>query len=407
MRILFIHASWDESPEYKVHRILAEHADSDAVDCLMVWQDSTHDRARNHPARLARANRNIFWDFGRNMSLTPKPSRARRAAMMLWRLPASVWFLWRTIQRFNPDLIYTSQQRYDLFLVRLLQPLIRRPHLIHLHYTVGPWLGRSAYRTVLKHRHLLACSDFVRQGAIEAGVPPQHVDTIHNPADVERFMIAADRRAIQAEFGWGESTPVVVAVGRLDPSKGHMLLLEAFAQVVHCMPEARLLICGQTTMRGDYDEILRKRAANLGLSRAVIFTGMRSDIPSIYLAADIFCLPAEDEPFGLVFVEAMVARLPVVACRSGGVPEVVVDRETGFLSEVGDAEGLAGILLSLLGDGELRRRMGEAARNRALTTFAPATIAAQWTSLLRQRFHALSGQEGDASHAIQSLTTGR
>jgi hypothetical protein len=94
----------------------------------MVWQDTAHDRARNHPDRLERANRNIFWDFGRNMSLTSKPSRAHRAAMMLWRLPASLWFLWRTVQWFSLDLIYTSQQRHDLFLVRLLQPLIRKAH---------------------------------------------------------------------------------------------------------------------------------------------------------------------------------------------------------------------------------------------------------------------------------------
>jgi glycosyltransferase involved in cell wall biosynthesis len=268
-------------------------------------------------------------------------------------------------------------------------------------------LGRSAYRTVLKHRHLLACSDFIRQDAIEAGVPPQHIDTIHNPADVERFMIAEDRRAVRAEFGWGESTPVVVAAGRLDPSKGHMLLLEAFARVVHRMPGARLLICGQTSMRGGYDLALRERAANLGLSRAVVFAGVRSDLPKLFGAADVFCMPAENEPFGLVFLEAMVARLPAVACRSGGVPEIVVDRETGLLSELGDVEGLAGNLLSLLGDGELRRRMGEAGRERALTTFAPATIAAKWTSLLRQQFHALSRQEGDASHAMRSMTPGR
>jgi len=189
-----------------------------------------------------------------------------------------------------------------------------------------------------------------------------------------------------------------VAAGRLDPSKGHMLLLEAFAKVHRELPEARLLICGTTTTRNGYDVLIEQRALELGLGRCVIFAGKRSDLPSVFAGADVFCLPTENEPFGLVFVEAMVAGLPVAACRSGGVPEIVLDQETGLLSELGDASNLASNLLRLLRDRELAMEMGAAGRQRALTIFAPDILAAKWTELLFQRWAAMRKRSGRAMY---------
>ncbi len=394
MRILFVHASGHECEEYKIHRILAEHADQAKLDCYFVWQDCTRDRYMNRPANLARTNRNFFWDFGRDLSLSPKPSKCRRALMMLWRLPGSLLFLWRVTRQIQPDMIYTSQQSYELWLVWMLRRFLHIPHLIHIHYTVGPWLGNVVYRIILRTPHLLACSEFIRQWTIRAGVPPEHIDTLFNPADIERFDVPRDRGSIRAEFGWCPETPVVVAAGRLDPSKRHMLLLEAFAKVHHELPEARLVSCGTTTTRNGYDALIKQKAVELELDSCVIFAGKRKDLPTLFGGADLFCLPTENEPFGLVFVEAMVARLPAVACRSGAVPEIVLDQETGLLSELGEASSLATNVLRLLRDRELALKMGAAGRQRALSTFAPEILAEKWTELLFQRWEAMRKRSG-------------
>lgn len=288
MRILFIHASWTLTPEYTIHRILAEHADPDKLDCYFIWQDPTYDRATNQPVQLSRPNRNFYWHFGRNMWITPKPSKTRRAWMMLWRLPGSLIFLAKKIKEIKPDLIYTSQQSFEIQFVRFLRRFFPIPYLIHINYPVGRWLGKATLRTILEAPHLLACSKFIEQGVIEAGVLPSNIDVVYNPTD--------------------------------------------------------------------------------------------------FAGANLFCLPTENEAFGLVFVEAMVSGLPVAACSSGAVPEIVKHQETGLLSEPGDSVGLASNILTLLRDRELAKQMGAAGRKRALTEFAPANVAARWTEILYQRF---------------------
>jgi glycosyltransferase involved in cell wall biosynthesis len=143
------------------------------------------------------------------------------------------------------------------------------------------------------------------------------------------------------------------------------------------------LVCGVTTQPG-YDAVLERRVEDLGLRDRVVFAGNRTDMPRIYAAADVFCLPTENEAFGMVFVEAMAAALPVVALDSGGVPEIVVDGETGLLSAPGDAPALARNLLAVLLDPPLAAELGAAGKRRALTRFSPQRAAADWTALLER-----------------------
>jgi glycosyltransferase involved in cell wall biosynthesis len=386
-RILFIHANREESPEYNVHRTLAEYVNPHQVDCYFVWQDHTHDHSKNRPAQLHQPGHNFFYDFGRNLSLVPKPGRLHRGAMMLRRLPGALVFLKKKVQQIKPDIIYTSQQNYDIQLARFLCIIFRIPHVIHIHYPIDPSLGRGALRAILKTPRLLAVSEFVRQGVIGAGVPPQHIDVVLNAADLKRFDNPKDRHTLRTERGWPLETPLVVAAGRLDPSKGHLRLFDAFAKVHEQMPETRLLICGSSTTRYNYDLLLRNRVAELQLEDYVTFAGQRDDMPTIFAGADVFCLPTEDEAFGLVFLEAMIAAVPVVACSSGGVPEVVKDQATGLLSRLGDANELAANLLKLLRDQQLAQQLGMGGKERAHSVFAPDKIAAEWSELLKQMLH--------------------
>ncbi len=388
MRVLFLHAAIEASAEYRVHKTLADHVDAQKVETYFICQSSTHS-LHNTGSGHIQNNRDLLYDFGRDQSLVPRPSQIRRATMMWQQLPGAVRMLLTQVKRLRPDVIYTSQQKYDIQLARMVCAMHQVPHIIHVHYPIGPWLGKDVLRTIQKTPRIIAVSEFIRQTALLRGVPGDHVKTLLNAAPTTQFEHIIDDRTLRAEFNWADTTPLVVAAGRLDPSKGHLLLFDAFAQVVRQMPTARLLVCGSSTTRDNWSDLLRKRVADLKLNAFVTFAGSRSDIPRVLRNADVFCLPTELDACPLVFLETMAAGIPAVACYSGGVPELVVDQLTGLLSTPGDATELANNLLLLLNDRNMASRFGHAAKQRASDKFAPAHVAARWLEIVQNMLPAL------------------
>ena len=121
----------------------------------------------------------------------------------------------------------------------------------------------------------------------------------------------------------------------------------------------------------------------LGLQQQVIFTPFRTDVPAVMAAFDVFAMPSWDEPFGMVFVEAMAMKRPVVAWAVGGALEVIADGETRYVPERGDVDALARSLLQLIRDPDLRRRIGEAGRRRAEQQFSPQRMCADMVEVYR------------------------
>ena len=166
------------------------------------------------------------------------------------------------------------------------------------------------------------------------------------------------------EYGLPIGSPLVGIVARLEPEKGHATLLDAWPLVIAHVPQARLLIVGEGTLR----EALETQAEVLGLlgepcegdhcvgtrharpGAKVVFTGRRDDVPSVTAALDVAVLPSYREAFGLAILEAMALSRPVVATNVGGIPEMVVDGVTGLLVPPHDPEALAGALTRLLTD---------------------------------------------------------
>ena len=173
----------------------------------------------------------------------------------------------------------------------------------------------------------------------------------------------------------------VLAVGRLSHYKGFDVLLDALANA----PHVRVLLVGE----GEGASSLRARAAERGVASRIRFAGGLDEatLLAAYASADLFALPSlnRGEAFGMVLLEAMRARLPVVASAipGSGVGEVVVDGETGFLVEPGDADALADALAKL-DDAALRTRLGEAGRTRFERRFTLERSAAQWLALYRE-----------------------
>ena len=196
---------------------------------------------------------------------------------------------------------------------------------------------------------------------------------IRNAVDVS----AARRARHEAEI------PLIVSVGRLKPPKDFPTLVRALAALEP--GSFRSLIIGDGPRRAELLSEIKRH----GLEQTVELVGERDDIAELLSTADIFVLSSASEGMPISIIEAMAAELPVVATAVGGIPELIVDGETGFLVPARDSSALAHALGCLVADPALRRRQGKAARARAerefdLPAFRRAHIAL-YSSLLSAR----------------------
>ncbi|RYJ26620.1 glycosyl transferase, group 1 [Streptomyces sp. L-9-10] len=188
--------------------------------------------------------------------------------------------------------------------------------------------------------------------------------------DEKTFHPGSGGQAVRERLGLADR-PVVVCVSRLVPRKGQDTLILALPAILARVPDAVLLIVGG----GPYEGALRKLAADTGVAGSVRFTGAVpwSELPAHFGAGDVFAMPCRTrrggldvEGLGIVYLEASATGLPVIAGDSGGAPDAVLEGETGWVvrggpQEVASAE-TAERVVALLGDEELRRRMGERGR---------------------------------------------
>jgi glycosyltransferase involved in cell wall biosynthesis len=162
--------------------------------------------------------------------------------------------------------------------------------------------------------------------------------------------------------------------------KGFAYLLEAFARLAPDFPQATLLLVGD----GPDRSILEQQAARYRLSRRVTFMGEQTDVPSLLAAMDILALPSLHEGMPNVVLEAMAAGLPVVASHTGGVPEVVVHGETGWLVAAADPGALCNAIINLLNDPPRAHAMGKAGRQRVERLFNLANTISITETLYEQ-----------------------
>lgn len=176
-----------------------------------------------------------------------------------------------------------------------------------------------------------------------------------NPIDVDT---ESSRPVVREQLGIPDDAFVIGNVGRLVDQKNQALLLRAFRKVVDCRPDSRLVMVGG----GPLEDDLHRLAGELGISDRTIFTGWRRDVPELLSAFDVFALSSDYEGLGIVILEAMFVGLPTVATAVAGIVEAVEDSQTGILVSPGDEKALAGALLKMAGDSELRAELGNKAK---------------------------------------------
>ena len=159
--------------------------------------------------------------------------------------------------------------------------------------------------------------------------------------DLERFDKVISREAARKEIGVPTSALLAVAVGRLEPEKGHPTLIEAWPLVHHNFPDAQLLIVGEGSERDRLEGLAAAHLRSEICCESVAFIGRRDDIPTILAAADVVVMPSYREAQGIAIIEALAAERPVVASNVGGIPEMITDGENGILVPSHDPAALA------------------------------------------------------------------
>jgi L-malate glycosyltransferase len=222
----------------------------------------------------------------------------------------------------------------------------------------------------------------------ENHVPRSKVIRIPFGIDTERFFPDIDARVqLRKEMGWSDSTLVMGAVGHFRSEKGIDVVVRGFQQLVHQMPrlDCRLVVVGDGTASDRQRiESLRQEVSDPGRIHLV---GFRRDIPRWFNAMDVFVHAPRQEAFGLVVAEAMATGLPVVATRTGGVPDMVRDMQTGLLVPVEQPMALAEGLARLTADSACRRRLAAEARRVACAEYRDELYAERYLAL----YHHLVG----------------
>jgi glycosyltransferase involved in cell wall biosynthesis len=193
------------------------------------------------------------------------------------------------------------------------------------------------------------------------GFDRHEVHVVENGIDVDKYQNKADRSEAKRALGLDDRRRYVACIARFHPVKDHAMLLDAFARLGQRCPDVDLLLAGDGPLRQD----LKQRAARYGLGDRVRFLGVRSDVPQLLAASDVFTLTSTSEAASLTLMEAMATGLPVVVTNVGGNPEIVREGRDGFLVPRGDAAAAADALYRLLSDPGLARAVGESARVRA------------------------------------------
>jgi glycosyltransferase involved in cell wall biosynthesis len=191
---------------------------------------------------------------------------------------------------------------------------------------------------------------------------------VPNGVDLSRFAAPVPPCALREEFRIPSSAPLLGVVARLEPEKGHAFLVDAMPAILRAVPDTWLAIVGD----GSQADALRAQAAALRPADAarIVFTGRRDDVSALTADLTVAVLPSLREAQGISLLEAMARGVPVVASDVGGIPEVVTDRVDGRLVPPGDPAALAGAIVELLRDPDLRRRLGEAGHRTVVDRFS-------------------------------------
>ncbi len=217
-----------------------------------------------------------------------------------------------------------------------------------------------------------AVSKYLKQATIET-FDFDEIEVIPNFICPNYYRREEEESPLRRELA-PDGEKLLVHVSNFRPVKRPIDCIEILAKVLESGAKAKLVMVGD----GPEYSAIHHRARQLNVLEQTVFAGKQAKIADYLAIADVFLLPSEEESFGLAALEAQACEVPVVASRVGGIPEVVGDGETGFLSDVGDTKKMSGDTFNLLRNDDLRRAFGERGRELAVARYSSKLIIPQY-----------------------------
>jgi glycosyltransferase involved in cell wall biosynthesis len=300
------------------------------------------------------------------------------------------WTVWRARRRLRELL---GREKFDVVICHMPWPLVifgqtaRRAGRRVIFWAHSAHSGRNTLERLVRKTApdlAIANSGFVADSVANL-FPNVPAPVVHYPVALVDAPDAQEwRAAVRRELGVDDQTAVIIQVSRYEAWKGHLLHLQALAEL-RGTPDWVCWMVGGPQNAADqrqFDEVQRSARA-LGIADRIHFLGQRSDVPRLLAGADIFCQPnLGAEPFGIVFIEALWAGRPVVTTAIGGALEILNDT-CGLLVEPNDPVSLAASLRRLIESPALRSRLGQAGPSRARQLCDPASQMGALRELLR------------------------
>jgi len=267
------------------------------------------------------------------------------------------------LKRERIEKILVGHGSHYVRLASLANTFLKIPYdiIVHLEEILPPEREKIIQKSFSRANKVITVSHFAKKKLVEIGIPKNKIVVIPNGVDPVKFNPRLDSSSIRKKHNL-ENKKVILTVARLGEHKGHANVIRALPQVLEKAPSSIYLVVGS----GEKESRLKGLVKELGLEDRVIFTGevKEEKIPLYYMACDVFIMLSDIEGFGIVFLEANACGKPVIGSRSGGIPDAIIDGETGLLIEPLNINQVAEALIRLLTNPERARKLGKRGRKR-------------------------------------------
>jgi glycosyltransferase involved in cell wall biosynthesis len=352
---------WGGSPD--IVRLLCQGLDPEVFDITLVSGRSAH---------ISQTNQQFLEQFKNRTRYVPQLQREINPLKDL----AALFRIYTILHQGKFDLVQTHTAKAGILgrLAARLAGVKKIVHCSHGHNFYGYFGFWGSKLVITVERFFDRFSDkFIALTELEKSdlvnyrvTSPKKVAVVQSGLETEKYQCPQGVISkLKEEWHLPVTARVVGLVGRLEPVKGPLLLVEAAKIVVAACPDVQFLVIGEGSLRNKMEE--QCRAANLNGN--FVFAGWREHVEQLLGVLDILVLPSLNEAVGRIILEAAAYGVPVVATRVGGVPEIVKDGETGLLVPSQDAGSMARALIELLTNREKRGRLGRAAKERVTTSF--------------------------------------
>lgn len=260
------------------------------------------------------------------------------------------------------------------------KPVLHGEHGVFQGDQTSPARIRKRLRLYRACRKIHTVSESLRQYLVELGFPPEKITAIINGVDADRFR-PVDKAAVRVQLGLPPTGQLVGIIGRFDPNKRHVMLIEAFARLAPLLPDARLIIVGD---KGGESERIHAAAAASPVRDRIHFAGFQADPAPWYQALDLLASPSLREGLSNAVLEAMACGVPCLAHTACGNAEVITSDVDGFLADLDSAESLAANLHRLLANPAALAAAGQRARARVVRDFSMDAMVRNYARLYRE-----------------------